>query len=727
MPFGIANLRWSGAGHTFPATLPGRLLPALCGAGLASPPDTGFSSREAEWALLREWALTGECDLSGFCAERAFLVGRGVQGRGTLLVSDEPVCPFPAGDFEIEITPHAVGREKITVSLRFDSMQPEGMPREARLGVDGALFLREASQLHIDEWKLIPRLIDGYGVLEARPTVTPYVPGRYVFRYAAMLGDEVLATEEITEKLHAAPASLLHRMVLPVPRLYIPGEENPPVVVRLTVSRAGIVCDDRLLTTGFLPASFADAPPLQLLVRDAPFFLTGAEWGETAFAPLTSDEIDRRIALLEKAHIRCIRADGLMPDAFYDTLDAKGILLWQVLPLETDAAASVIRRVRHRPSLIAYSCRAVYQGFNRPAELSHPVVHALLDEVTRLDGAHPFFGPTPGGPVARPGRDQIGAGVCRDVLGPISYEGPETFYRDMNLDDAMIRTVACPAPAPGAPLSDPALFAHHGVPLPDAAALAEWFDIKPDNPVAGEILRQMQAETVRYAVERARMRAASASGVFVADPFSAPNAPQSTALVDGDAPRPAYYALESALRPVHGCAWLDRSAYYCGTPFEAKICLLTDGPALGPLAVRAALYLPDGGLLSDASYPAPNETAELGLFRATLPDAPCALTLRITVERLGEVIDENDYTVCVALSALCWPLAHAPYAAVRTVQDLLLVNDCGQTALGVYCGAYQDAYHPGWGALLPGEKRALVPELQEKDVRGLNLEPRQVS
>lgn len=729
MPSTPTDCLWHGGGHTLPASVPGRLLDDLENAGLLPDPKVGFGSRLGEWAALREWTLSLRFKPGPLGAERIFLCAQGVRGRGVLRVNKQTVRAFDAGDLEIEITAQTVGQGEASVELVFAPDAPRGTPPRACIGIDGAISLRGVSQLCLEDVWITPRIVDGYGVIEARARVLPYVPGRYVFRYAAVHGEETLAAEEFTERLNAAVTVCQHRIIIPLPSRFRAGEENTPVLVRLTVLRAGFVCDDRLLSTGFHEPSFAVSPAMQMSLDGDRVFLAGVEWRGCEEALLPLYLMKKRLDALRRAHVNCLRVYGAEPDCFYDLLDRRGFLLWQVLPQDIGEAEAIIRRVRHRPSLIAYSVESVMEAFNRPAGLHHPTVRAIRDAVETQDGAHPFFGPIPGGPVASPGRDDLGSGLCVDVSGPAAYPGPDALCRYMNADDALIRTVACPAPALDLQAlsggeafwpPDCALWAHRARGGLDLPALREWFDASLEEPSSAvRLTRALQAETIRYTVERARMRSSAASGVFAGHALDRLPSICSPALFDGDTPRPAYYALESALRPLHACARLDSMGYYCGTGFEATLCLLCDKIVIGPLTVRAGLYLPDGTLLAEASFDTPPETAEVGVLKATLPDYPCALTLRLTAERFGAVLDVNDYTICVALHSLLWPMAHAPFAAVRRAENTL-ANVCGQTALGITCDEWADAAFPGWGALLPGETRAFR---QEKPIEGLNLEP----
>ncbi len=745
----LLDYRWSGAGHVLPATIPGRLHQDLLAGGILGDaakepasarmrarrrtakglgnPAHGFQSRCGEWAALREWTLTSSAPVSRLEAERIFLCAQGVRGKGMVRVGGRDIAPFTEGDWEIEITAQAIDQMETTVELVFEAGLPEGKPPIVRIGVDGGLFLRGVNQLRVTDWRVTPRIVDGYGLIEAHTTVAPYVPGRYIFRYAAIYGDETLATEEITERLFAVEDTFDHRIVLPLPRWWRAGQDNELILLRLTVTRAGLVCDDKLLMTGFRDASFPEPETMKFTLEGENVFLAGAEWTGCRQSLLDPEEINRRLSLLRVAHINCLRVYGAETEALYDELDRRGFLFWQVLPLDVKEASALIRRIRHRPSLIAYGCDSVFAAPGRPADMLHPAVRALEATVLDLDETRPFFGPIPGGKTASPAKDELGTGVARDVIGPTEYEGPETLCDDMNRDDAIIRTIACPAPTleiqelSGGEIFWPPtspLWAHRAAQPFHLASLLSWFN--PDQHDMESILplaRAVQAETVRYAVERARMRGHAAAGVFVRDPFERMPSLYSTALFDETIARPGFWALESALRPLHACARLSSMSCFCGGTFEAGICLLCDTLVMGLLTVKAQLLLPDGSVLAEASFDAKPETGDLGVLTAALPEYPCALVLRLTVDRFGEVMDINDYTICVSVHERMEALANSPKTAVYFT-DGSLRNDGDYIALGVSGVAWAEAKFPGWGAVLPGEIRAVQ---QENSFEGLNL------
>lgn len=236
--------------------------------------------------------------------------------------------------------------------------------------------------------------------------------------------------------------------------------------------------------------------------------------------------------------------------------------------------------------------------------------------------------------------------------------------------------------------------------------------------LAAPISRYVQAETLRERVEDARMRG---ENILLAEPFETVESPRSAALFDGERPRPAFFAVESALRPAHVCARMERTGYPCGAPMEAEIWLLYDAKTVpGPLRVSAALCDSTGREIARAVFDASPRTGVVGRFRAKMPDVPGALILRVRLDALGEMLDVSDTIVCAALNAPMWPLAHAPYAAVR-IENGEIRNACARAAYGVACGGYLNAAWPGWGALLPGECRAVRDETHAE---ALNMEPK---
>lgn len=741
MLYSLTDFRWSGVGRSFPVSLPNRLHQTLLVSGLLggdakdiqgtgtrarrrmirtlSDPSRGFQSRSGEWAALRKWTLSGVAPLHRIEAERVFLCAKGIRGAGVVFVEDEEVGSFAGGDFEIEITSHTVEKDQVRIALDFAPTLPIGVPPRIGIGVDDGLYLKGINQLHIQDFHIIPKIVDNYGLFECHITVKPYMPGRYTFRYAAQYDDETLASEEITERVPAAESTFMHRIVLPLPQKWTPGAENTLIMFRLCVERSGLVCDDRMIYTNFRHAEFLRENEKCFLLDNAPYFLSGVEWAGCQDSLLIREDIEQRLALLRMAGVNCLRVYGTETDDFYNVMDEMGFLLWQILPPNETEAVDVIRRVRYRPCLIAYSTESPDLSGGKPALRPHEI-KALLE---RHDPAHPFFGQAAINPVA-PGTN---GHVIVDVKGPRAYPGTVSLYTQMNEDTADVRTIACPAPAlhldelaggePYWPPTEPFWLHRTNVPL-DLSVIETYFAVnteQPELPVL--LLRCMQAEVIRYAVERTRVR--GCYGIFTESAFDRLPSPHSTALFDEVCARPGFWALQSALRPIHACAELTAMSYTPGAAFRAKIHLLCNSMIMGLLTVKSELYLQDGQLLMESSADVKPENAYIETLNATLPSEEGVLLLRLVVKRFGEIIDINDYTLCISQNQTNKPLAMLPQVNVYFL-DGALRNDSDTIAPCISGAAWAEGFYPGYGTLLPGEVRYVM---QENPIEGINLMP----
>jgi hypothetical protein len=242
------------------------LAQALAAAGVVPDPAVGLNARAGEWAALRHWVLSGEAAPAVLAAERVFLCARGVRGQGQVLAEGQSVGAFSAGDWDMELTGALAGRDGARVALRFDPQLPAGTPPRPVPAVGEGLSLRGVSQLRLLRFAATPALEDGVGLLTLSARVRPYVSGKYSFHYAALYAGELLASERFTQRLGAADAECTHRMLLPVPRLFRPGEDNEPIRLRLQITRAGLLCDEETLHTVFRESA-APSPRLYALWR----------------------------------------------------------------------------------------------------------------------------------------------------------------------------------------------------------------------------------------------------------------------------------------------------------------------------------------------------------------------------------------------------------------------------------------------------------------------------
>ena len=239
----------SGAGYAFEAETPCTVLQALEGAGVLTGLETGLGARDAEWAAAREWIFSAQADVSNWADERCFLRFARLQGDGSVRVNGREVGTFSDGPLALDVTGELFGADTMRVEVAFRSAAPVGHPARAAQGISGETALCGVSALCVERLTLRAEPER----LSADVTVTPFVPGRYTFRYAVTQGETALGLYEIEETLPAARTALLHTLepqevAWPVWR---PGRFNEPVTVRLQVLRRGMACDGVRVHTGF--------------------------------------------------------------------------------------------------------------------------------------------------------------------------------------------------------------------------------------------------------------------------------------------------------------------------------------------------------------------------------------------------------------------------------------------------------------------------------------------
>jgi beta-mannosidase len=127
------------------------------------------------------------------------------------------------------------------------------------------------------------------------------------------------------------------------------------------------------------------------------------------------------------------------------------------------AESSVARR-GHHASLVMWCGgnelhRAVGEGAARrqiPADLSHPMLHALAETVSRRDPGRRFVATSPSGPRFFGDPADFGKGVHWDVHGPWRPDaGLEEWQQYWDRDDALLRSeVGCPGASPPGILHD---------------------------------------------------------------------------------------------------------------------------------------------------------------------------------------------------------------------------------------------------------------------------------
>ncbi|MEG0767302.1 MAG: hypothetical protein RR482_06255, partial [Clostridia bacterium] len=249
---------WSGAGYRdIPARIPGRLYTDLQACAVLMEAPNGLLHRQQEWAALRVWTLCAHLEVAQWQEERLFLRLRGLHGVGQVFLQGAPAEHFRAGDLTLEITPQN-REDPVEVALVFAQQPPEGTPSRVAMGLDGA-ELCGINQLRIVSLQAVMCVAEEVGELELRPSLLPYVPGRYAFHYAVQWRNETISADQFYEQLPAASVQVCHRLVVPVVRKWEAGMENGLYTLCLTVRRMEEDCDRLCLRIAFRTVTFV--PP----------------------------------------------------------------------------------------------------------------------------------------------------------------------------------------------------------------------------------------------------------------------------------------------------------------------------------------------------------------------------------------------------------------------------------------------------------------------------------
>ena len=702
------NDHWtlSGAGFRIEGLrLPLSIPRALAEAGIVETDDAGLNGLHGEWIYRRHWTLERQVDLQQFTHERAILSLPGLCGHGEIRIDGGEAARFD-GAAEIEVT-ESILRGACSVSIVFAPQEgcactPFGLAEGAQLRGVNALRLREGC------------VLAGDTALRAFVHVEPYMPGRYVFRYAFEQDGNALGSIEFEHTLAPVPTRLEHLLEASEgfedAVRWREGADNAPLHVRLLILCRGEACDAALMRTGLRRIDRANpAPGLNACV-------SGIDGRKAALlgACYAPQPLDAGVAVVRQARAAGMTALYVLSragDAFYDACDAQGLMVFQELPLEEAAAEAMIRALGAHPCIVQWGCAPVEGTCGRMTDAAHPAIAALPGVLNRLADERPFAGAAPAH--ASPGMDVLLPGRMLHAAGPEYPLGPELTARYFNQDTAPYRTMLMPALLRESDLRRAAgeyscwpmqesrpLWAHRGGIWPPAerTQLRDFLgeDVWDDVGLLSRLTRLWQAESARYAVEQARVR--EAFGFFALRLGTDRTYLSDDVLIEAHGQeRPAYRALAHALRPIHVCARLDRTGYWADTRLEAFVRVLCAAPrAAEGVSIEAALYRGDGTALCREAFPCALQTGEYGCLRTQLPDEPGALVLRLTLRADGEVIDQSDQILCVGLSGPLWPLAHLTGTPLQ-LRAGMLKNVGALAALGV------SAPGLGWRCLLPGE------------------------
>jgi beta-mannosidase len=417
-------------------------------------------------------------------------------------------------------------------------------------------------------------------------------------------------------------------------------------------------------------------------------------------------------------------------------------------------AEAIVPLRRNHPSLAIWCGGNELEDAGGPLDERHPVLAALRDVVARLDPDRGWLPTSPSGPRFHNRLEVIETDPCglHDVHGPWEHQGLrgqyELYERGTSLLNsefgvegmASRRQVEAIVPAD---VRWPATRAN-----PVYRHLGDWWINEPlvQSAFGGRLIdlerlarasRFLQAEGLRYAVEANRRRAPRNSG-SIPWQFNAsyPNAWCTAAVDHGGDPRPVYFAVARAYRPVHVCAAFDRAAWGGESRFRAMVWAWSFVEDLSDVRVSASVRGLDGRTVHESSALANLRTgrpaAQWEIETSPIPAPLFVLDLALARSD-GRSLSANRYLFSAGDDFASVLDLEPATVQVACAQDgdrwrLEVCHGAGPAALGLVVEDARPWRSAGWAVpsdsgfdLLPGEKRTIDVTWRSSPVAGRAL------
>ena len=350
------------------------------------------------------------------------------------------------------------------------------------------------------------------------------------------------------------------------------------------------------------------APPIQLELNGRNIFCKGTNWVNPEIFPgiITRERYDDLLTLAKEANFNILRIWGggiVNKESFFDLCDEKGIMVWQEFPLACNnypddphylsilrqESASIINSVKKHPSL-AFWCggNELFNSWSRMTDQSL-ALRLLNSQCLELDPNSPFI---PTSPLMGMGHGNY---VFRD-LDPNNKE--EVFSNMARAHFTAYTEFGMPAPASVEVLKTIIPKEELWPPKPGGSweshhAYKAWVgntwlcqDIIEDYFGVSNSLEElvangqlMQCEGYKCIYEEARRQkpyCSMAANWCYNEPW--PTAANNSLISYPSIPKPGYYAVKNACRPVLASAKFSKFKWNEGESFFAEIWMLSDLP-----------------------------------------------------------------------------------------------------------------------------------------------------
>ncbi len=626
----------------FAAEVPGSVQYDYAKAKNYPPFHVGVNCRQYKWMEDAWWTYVADLDFTLKKGERATLCFLGIDYEYEILINGE-LKVRDEGMFApvyIDVTEYSGQPAKLEVVIfpvpKCDdsdcrdqarkSFKPcvcygwDYHPRAVSMGIWNNAYLEITNEICVKGLEASYRLNDELTV--ATVTVDAAINGVADVSIEILYDGQVMAEKMVK----GANGNVMETLSVENPRLWNPvayGEQN---LYRLNVKTIlnGKVLHQKERSIGFRrsklvmnegawdqPSDFPKSRsvvPATFEINGRRIFAKGTNWVNTDvfIGRTTEKEIRKLLTLIRDANMNIIRIHGGGPinkECFYDICDEYGIMVWQEFPLACNnypddddllnvikkEATAIIHRLRTHPCLVLWcGGNELFNGWSGMTDQSH-VLRLLgslcyeYDRFTPFNATSPLFGMSHGHYVSYD--KETGREVITDFI-----QSKSTAYTEFGVtgmaDIDYLRTFLSEEDLQDCNENNEAWVEHHGFKawLDESHTVVSEVDYYFGGYDGTEDLcnkkRFIQAMSYRSLFEEMRKQwpyCAMALNWCFNEPW--PTAANLSVVSYPDVVKPAYYAIQKALRPTIASIRAMRNLWWAGEVFRAEIWILNDAIA----------------------------------------------------------------------------------------------------------------------------------------------------
>ena len=657
---GYASSRDCAPETMIPATVPGAVQLDYARAHDWPPFTEGVNFRDYHWMEDVYWLYTAPLRFDAAPGERAFLVFSGIDYRYTISVDGELLCGgegmfstvrcdvtrFAGRDATLRVwldpVPKADDSDTRTQGRKScKSVACYGWDWHPRLVSTG---LWDEVRLVIEDARCILDLDASYALtpaLDACRIDASIAVGEDCAVRLTLLDGETAVAQGIqeTQGKRAQLTLSLENPVLWYPAGY--GEQHLYCLKAETLDAQGNVLSTHSRNLGLrrsrmvmnegswaqpadFPQSRSDAPAT-LEINGRRIFAKGSNWVNAQVFPgeMSAAHYDRLLTLVKDANMNILRIWGggfINKESFFDLCDEKGIMVWQEFPLacneypDDDAylsvlrreATAIVRRLRTHPCLVLWcGGNELFNSWSGMTDQHHAL--RLLNSVCYAeDRFTPFIMTSPLNGMAHGHYVNYDEDSHREFITDL-VASRNTAYTEFGspgaVDPAYIKQYISPEDYADCSLDNAVWVEHHAF---KAWGEGRWLrkceadyyfggcEDVDDLCIKTQFIQAMCYKSLFEEMRKQWPHCAMALKWCLNEPW--PTFANNSLISWPDQPRPAYYAVQQALRAQLSSLRVDRHLWWAGERFHAEVWMLNDSSvnALDASEITVSYALGDG-------------------------------------------------------------------------------------------------------------------------------------